>query len=217
MLTMSYGSREFGSPLAMQEAVSKAMASILEIGAGRYFPEVLDKKTVRVGLNIDPRQHELLCEQTGMDKPNCFAVFFDLRTLDGSNQDTADRQQKYFMELFGNIGFTSLRFTNVFGEHNTKQQFRKDPRVNPTGNDYRGASTDEQKLSSLRLATGLLVPGGKLTINEFVTPSMGLAPRLLINPRLLEELGYEDITPILFEGQSIHDDSPPFRITATKI
>lgn len=208
---------EFGSPHAMQEAVRTAQDSVLEVGVGRFLPTTRDNNVVRVGLNIDPRQHALLCEEIGKAGPNSFAAYFDLRELADADPETIESRRKYFEALFGDIRFTSLRFTNVFGEHNTKEQFRNDARINPTGKDYLGSSTNEQKLASVRLATGLLAVGGELVIKEFVTPSQGFAPELLANPAMLEEFGYKDVVATLSQGSSIHDDSPPFEIHATKI
>lgn len=204
---------EFGSPFSMQKALEGAEDRILYVGAGCYLPDIISRQAVQVGLNIDPRQHDALAEKS---EPNKFAVLCDLRKLDENDPETAAEQHRYLQELFGDIGFTSLRFINVFGEYNTPRQFRSSPRINPTGSDYLGASTDAHKLLSLRATTDLLESGGELIIMEFVTPSMSMAPSLLANPQMLEEFGYVDIAPTLFEGEAINDNSPPFTITARK-
>lgn len=204
---------EFGSPFPMQEALKAADDRILYVGAGWHFPDNISQHDIQVGLNIDPRQHDALSEKSG---PNKFAVLCDLRKLDENDPTAAARQQSYLRKLFDNIGFTSLRFINVFGEYNIPQHFFSDKRINPTGRDYLGASTDAHKLLSLRATTNFLETNGELIIMEFVTPSMGMAPTLLANPQILGDFGYVDIDATLFAGESIHDDSPPFQITARK-
>jgi len=119
-----------------------------------------------VGLNIDPLQQTQRLERARgrIMPPNVYSVFVDLR----NNQNAEDDLN----QMFGETRFSELWFNNVFGEMESPIHYRDNPSINPDGLSYRGSTDLRSKIESLILASKLLEPGGRLIINEYMTPDV---------------------------------------------
>lgn len=177
----------------LHEALERAEQVVLEVGPGSQ--PYLDgpygsqpRDSVYIGWNIDPRQHKLLVDT--YEGPSRFAVLAKPPDHEGP-EPTID-------EFIQPDSIDTIIFANILGERDTSRHFKKESRLNPSGDDYRGATPLQSRLASLEAAVSFLKPLGTITVIETMTPTHDFPDRE-IRPealRFLQSHGLEVVASL---------------------